>query len=529
MEGDEPEGRVSREAKIQEELDFRRSGSLGARRLSSGNLSCKSLPSEEEDELEGMAGDTGSARRLDVLDSLERRFSSEGPLVLPYSSSFGRGEKFSASGVEKPVERVLTSDEEDELEGMAGDTGSARRLDARDSLERRLSAESQLVVLFSLEGEEKFPVTGLGKPVESAQVVPVPSILTLPTYEFERLSSWLEFSSILAHLTTFGIIGVLIRYGLENLFGSPVAGVTSNNGALFNDLPANMLGSFFMGWVGVVFKKDISMFSEHLAVGLSTGLMGSITTYASMIQRMLTNMVRNRWTNGIAGLFLGMELAQISLIVGVDSAKLLCKILERINHNRGRKGLKPLQALPPENRRRRYWSLIVFTLVGGGLWVGSLLLTVFDSSSISRRTLWLACLVAPPGVWMRWYFARLNGQGIGPKHSVRWLPIGTLLVNVSASSMEAGLATVEAAVGNYDARLLVDGLQLGMLGCLSTVSTFVAEIQIMHQGKNRWRAYVYPISTILISLVIGFLIYGVPVWVLGLNAWYRPLGEAGRS
>ncbi|KAG6549701.1 hypothetical protein Mapa_008681 [Marchantia paleacea] len=453
MESVEDEARILRESKIQQELDLRRSGS------SSGSSSSRSLSAEEEDELEGMAGDTGSARRLDDPDSVEARISL-GSGAFPRPSSLEAENKLSAELGEKGLE------------------------EARVASTSRSSGQ--------LQGEGK-------------------------------LCSWLEFLSVLAHLTAFGIIGVLIRFGLEQLFGPPVAGVTTDNSALFNDLPANMLGSFFMGWVGVVYKKDISLFSEHLAVGLSTGLMGSITTYAAMIQRMLANMVGNHWMNGIVGLLIGMELAQISLIVGVDSAKLLNKILERINHNRGRKGLKRLQAPAPDNLSRRYWSVVLFLVLGGFLWMGSLILTVFDSSSNSRRTLWLACLVAPPGVWMRWYFARLNGQGIGPKHYLRWLPFGTLLVNVSASTIEAALATVEVAVGNYNARLLVGGLQLGLLGCLSTVSTFAAEIQIMHQGRNRWRAYVYPVCTILTSLVIGFLIYGVPVWVLGLGARYRPL------
>lgn len=65
------------------------------------------------------------------------------------------------------------------------------------------------------------------------------------------------------------------------------------------------LGSFFMGWVGVVFKKDIAMFSEHLAVGLSTGLMGSITTYGAMVLRNLVVMVTGSWITGFAGLLIG--------------------------------------------------------------------------------------------------------------------------------------------------------------------------------------------------------------------------------
>ncbi|KAL3689333.1 hypothetical protein R1sor_015642 [Riccia sorocarpa] len=460
--------------------------------------------SNDEDEREGTAGDTGSARNFDALDSVGRSFSAK-------SHSQRLVESSGRMGGSTENAQAVTSNGEDELEGMAGDTGSSRHYGLH-SLERSFSAKSH--------SERR---------VGNAQVAPLSSSLTQPVHAVDRVSRWLEFFSILAHLTTFGIIGVLIRYGLENLFGPPVGGVTSNNGALFNDLPANMLGSFFMGWVGVVFKKDISLFSEHLAVGLSTGLMGSITTYAAMIQRMVANMVGGRWVNGISGLVLGMELAQVSLIIGVDSAKLMCKILERINHIRDRRGLKPLQAPSPDNTRRRYCSLLIFTLVGGGLWVGSLVLTIFDRSSRSRRTLWLACVVAPPGVWMRWYFARLNGQGIGQKHLMRWLPVGTLLVNVVASSMEAGLATVEAAVENYNSRLWIESLQLGLFGCLSTVSTFVAEIQTMHQGKNRWRAYVYPLSTIVTSVVMGLLIYGIPVWVLGLGTRYRPLGVTGTS
>ncbi|KAL3682977.1 hypothetical protein R1sor_000999 [Riccia sorocarpa] len=462
-------------------------------------MNAQIFTSNDEDEREGMSGDMGSARNLDALDSVGRSFSAKCQSQRLVDSS-GR------MGGSTENAQAVTLNGEHELEGMAGDTASSRHF-GLDSLERSSSARSQSL-----------------RRVGSAQVAPLSS-----SHGLDRVSRWLEFFSILAHLTTFGIIGVLIRYGLESLFGPPVAGVTSNNGALFNDLPANMLGSFFMGWVGVVFKKNISVFSEHLAVGLSTGLMGSITTYAAMIQRMVANMVGGRWMNGISGLVLGMELAQISLIIGVDSAKLICKILERINHNRDRRGLKPLQAPSPDNAHRRNCSLLIFTLVGGCLWVGSLVLTIIDRSSISRRTLWLACVVAPPGVWMRWYFARLNGQGIGQKHLMRWLPVGTLLVNVVASSMEAGLATVEAAVGNYNSRLWIESLQLGMFGCLSTVSTFVAEIQTMHQGKNRWRAYVYPLSTIITSVVIGLLIYGIPVWVLGLDARYRPLGETGTN
>lgn len=61
-----------------------------------------------------------------------------------------------------------------------------------------------------------------------------------------------------------------------------------------------------MGWVGVVLKKDIAVFSELLAIGLSTGLMGSITTYASWNQQMLAMITQGLWLQAVLGFLLGM-------------------------------------------------------------------------------------------------------------------------------------------------------------------------------------------------------------------------------
>lgn len=60
-----------------------------------------------------------------------------------------------------------------------------------------------------------------------------------------------------------------------------------------------------MGWVGVVLKKDIALFSELLAIGLSTGLMGSITTYASWNQQMLALITKGLWVRSLVGLLIG--------------------------------------------------------------------------------------------------------------------------------------------------------------------------------------------------------------------------------
>lgn len=60
-----------------------------------------------------------------------------------------------------------------------------------------------------------------------------------------------------------------------------------------------------MGWVGVSLKKEIANFSELLAIGLSTGLMGSITTYASWNQAMIFLVTKGFWVRSIVSLIIG--------------------------------------------------------------------------------------------------------------------------------------------------------------------------------------------------------------------------------
>jgi hypothetical protein len=136
----------------------------------------------------------------------------------------------------------------------------------------------------------------------------------------------------------------------------------------------------------------------------------------------------------------------MALVVGEDTARLMLQMLKLLNYRRERKGLGTWKGPSPDNLSRKIAGLVTFVVVGGSLWVVSGVLTLIDRSSTSRRTLWLACWLAPPGVWTRWYFARYNGRGFGTKNHLRWFPVGTFLVNVAAASLEAGLSTLDKAV-----------------------------------------------------------------------------------
>lgn len=69
--------------------------------------------------------------------------------------------------------------------------------------------------------------------------------------------------------------------------------------------------------------------------------------------------------------------------------------------------------------------------------------------------------------------------------------------------------------------LLTGSLQIGFLGSLSTVSTFVVELKnLWEKAEHRGRAYLYLVLSLGLSLILGLIIYNVPVWVAPLQSHY---------
>lgn len=60
-----------------------------------------------------------------------------------------------------------------------------------------------------------------------------------------------------------------------------------------------------MAWFGIIFKTDIRHISEHLIVGITTGYMGSLTTFSGWNQAMVSMSSKDYWAYAIAGIVLG--------------------------------------------------------------------------------------------------------------------------------------------------------------------------------------------------------------------------------
>ncbi|XP_077225475.1 uncharacterized protein LOC143860050 [Tasmannia lanceolata] len=322
----------------------------------------------------------------------------------------------------------------------------------------------------------------------------------------KRIPRSLECVSRYTHLAVFGIMGVFARYLLQKLFGPSFVGNTSDRNFLYLDLPSNMVGSFLMGWLGIVFKADINHVSDLLAVGLTVGFLGSLTTFSGWNQKMLDLSTKGHWVFSMLGLLIGMFFAYISIWLGVWTATRFRRLLDR-------RGMLSSSTWTMDSCRRQMWALVVLVLMLCLMWGISVVLvwTKLESDHMSAE-LWLACLVAPSGVWLRWVLARLNGRGLGREGLMKWVPFGTLVANVFAACLMAALATIKKVVDTKRCDIVVTGIQLGFLGCLSTVSTFVAEVHAMWQRKHSWRACVYSMVTIIPSFTLGTLIYSVPMW-----------------
>ncbi|XP_010521240.1 PREDICTED: uncharacterized protein LOC104800187 isoform X2 [Tarenaya hassleriana] len=348
---------------------------------------------------------------------------------------------------------------------------------------------------------------------------PLPTKLLLPSdvkdQEEPVLLKFLEYVCCLTHLAVFGILGVITRYLLQKLFGPTVARVTSDGSILYLDLPSNMVGSFLMGWFGVVFKADIVKVSEFLAIGLTTGYLGSLTTFSGWNQKMLDLSANGQWLDAILGFLLGLFLSAYSIIFGVETAKGFRWVLAR--RNRDPEGKEPCLKVNTFTGHMVSFGIMLVTL-GVLLSVSAVLLAKEFRKGTSEAELWFGCLVAAPGVWLRWLLARLNGRGLGKGgRLLRWVPFGTLIANLSAAFAMAALATLKRSVKTRDCNTVASSIQFGLLGCLSTVSTLMAEFNAMRESIFPWRAYAYALFTISTSFLVGILLYSLPVWVLGFD------------
>lgn len=253
-------------------------------------------------------------------------------------------------------------------------------------------------------------------------------------------------------------------------------------------------------------KKTIPLY-----IGLATGFCGSFTSFSSFMRDIFLALSNDLPTpdlgyattarNGGYSVMavLAVTIATISLSLGgLFVGAHLAIALEPI-----------MPSLPFVFTRRIIDRVSVF--VAWFAWVGAILLTVWPSdlhSNPAASETWrgratFSLVFAPLGCLARFYTSLyLNGH-------IASFPLGTFAVNMAGTTI-LGMAWDFAHVplGGVLGCQVFQGIEDGFCGCLTTVSTWVAELVAL----RRRDAYVYGGTSVAVGLFIMVAIMGGLRW-----------------
>ncbi|GKT46883.1 fluoride export protein 1 [Colletotrichum spaethianum] len=343
----------------------------------------------------------------------------------------------------------------------------------------------------------------------------------------------------LSYLVFFAIFGTLARLGIQALTTYPGAPVS------FGVLWANVGGSLVMGFLAEdrkLFKHEWGTATYHdqihkarrqqhadgsaavdlaaakkahlatkktipLYIGLATGFCGSFTSFSSFIRDVFLAMsndlpgaggavpeTRNGGYSFMAMLAVILTTVSLSLSALVAGAHLAA-------------ALEPVTPSIPYPLSRKFLDRGAVFL-GWGSWLGAVLLAIFPPHDAWRGQAVFSLVFAPLGCLARFYASLwLNSR-------VPAFPVGTFTVNITGVAVlgmcwDLGHAGLGGVVGCQ----VLQGVEDGFCGCLTTVSTWVAELTAL----RRRHAYVYGVSSVVVGFAVLVVIMGAMRWTDGFG------------
>lgn len=319
----------------------------------------------------------------------------------------------------------------------------------------------------------------------------------------------------------------------------------------------NVFGCFVMG-LATRTKLVLRGQYDVLLSGITTGFCGCCTTFASWDVGAALMFVEGRWLNAILMVCIQVASAIASLRLGfhvaegmlhyltlqnypfrkplVDLVQLNLDLEKNINHFRetkmhtfgplvtrrvhateeslaiARDSCNELMAEIAQVEREQYtiqhrsmiWIVAALSLTAL-FW--SLAFCGLDNYPSSRL---LAICVGPFGALLRWYLSLYNGKSMCKR-----FPLFTFLPNVVASCLNCAMEIVGSVVYQGSASAYQDFIMwgqgcimVGFLGSLSTVSTWVNELDNLSSKRLYW-AYRYGLASFIVSQLASVFILGM--------------------
>lgn len=359
---------------------------------------------------------------------------------------------------------------------------------------------------------------------------------------------------IWAHIIVFSILGTLARVGLSLLTAYPA------EPAHFSSLWPNFGGSSVLGFLSegaelfrhpkakrslsrtplIIEKEDIGEQSpsdterldtggrekeggDHAAesplpvplhIGLATGFCGSFTTYSAFMRdsfEALAGMLATTSRPSPGQDF--MSVAAVIIITlsmsigGLKAGAHLAIFLKRYEKRLSRRVLHSLDR-----------ASVVLAVA---LWACAITMAVMLSGRSSPREMWwgqtlLSLSFGPLGSLLRFAASMLlNNRVVG-------FPLGTFCVNMFGTLLLAVVWDLQRLPdrgiaanigGNLVSCQVLQAVEDGFCGCLTTVSTWVLELSTL----RRRHAYQYGLASLATSLAIVVVVMGPLKWTVGLS------------
>lgn len=361
----------------------------------------------------------------------------------------------------------------------------------------------------------------------------------------------------ISYLIFFSIIGTLCRLGLQALTFYPGAPVQTSL------LWANVGGSLIMGFLsedrklfreewgisspkqdkshdeekGRELQRSSSAGQKHAAVkktlplyiGLATGFCGSFTSFSSFMRDCFFAL-----SNALQVPIAHPSIAPISETLnvhrnpGYSFMAVLAVLIVTIGLSLGALqlgahlalGLEPCTPSIPYLFARKIVDRSI-VLLACGCWLGAIFMAIWPpdrpggpvgNASWAQET-WrsqalFALVFAPLGCLLRFYTSlQLNGK-------IKSFPLGTFAVNILGTMMEAIFLDLQRVpIGGMVGCQVLQGMSDGFCGCLTTVSTWVAELK----GLRLRHAYFYGLMSVGVALGLMVIITGSLQWTDGFN------------
>ncbi|GAA5881084.1 hypothetical protein JCM16303_004670 [Sporobolomyces ruberrimus] len=307
-----------------------------------------------------------------------------------------------------------------------------------------------------------------------------------PTYPVLSTCSLLIFATIW---------GVLARLGLEWLG-------TFAESKVFAIVWAQIVGCLVMGFV-TERKKEIDSIFPPFFTMLGTGFCGSLTTWSTMAEDTFVafaNLDQPTGTSRFTGFLSGVSVTLITLFAS------MCALEFGVHLDSFLPSLSPSRRLPRRISHHHTKTLLNHStiLLGPLFWLGSLFLLIFGPPSYRSRATF-AIVFGPFGTVLR-YTLSTHLNSLSPS-----FPLGTFLSNTLATLLISLISLFSRHPNSPLSCSALKGLNDGLCGSLSTISTFVVELRKLKRGES----YRYFGVTWVTSQ--GFLVVVLGSWVWSGN------------